>query len=272
LWVYELHTAGVCCVAHNAKLRGSRLRLPRCGIVCGFAAHSLQLRAEHAHSRLARVDPPMPKSSNAVRRRFARKIHPGDPGRRPEQPSLWCVTVGLPLTGWGPIRVGLPVCLRAWGTPITRRAVLQASGCDPSAVASRGDRRAQRAEEPVRRCTQHALHASRPRRATVRRRFIDRCNLTKLPDSICNLTVVSSLYAWPPGWRRSPILARAPRTAAGPQGRVEECPHGAPGVRVQHGQPNVAVRAVMIVEACVAAPSRALLPQERGAQPAASAA
>jgi hypothetical protein len=56
------------------------------------------------------------------------------------------------------------------------------------------------------------------------------------------------------------------------QGRVEQCPPRATGVRVQDGQPNVAVRAVIIVEACVAAPSRALLPQERGAQRAAGAA
>ncbi len=50
------------------------------------------------------------------------------------------------------------------------------------------------------------------------------------------------------------VLARPP-----PQGRVEECPQGATGVRVQHGQPdvapNIAVRAVIILEACVAAPS-----------------
>ncbi len=42
-----------------------------------------------------------------------------------------------------------------------------------------------------------SVHFTRPRRATVRRRFIDRCNLTKLPDSICDLTI-SSLYARPP--------------------------------------------------------------------------
>jgi hypothetical protein len=59
----------------------------------------------------------------------------------------------------------------------------------------------------------------------------------------------------PVGWRRNPIYARAPRTAAGPQGRVEECPPRATEVCVQHGQPNVAVRAVIILEACVAAPS-----------------
>jgi hypothetical protein len=164
------------------------------------------------------------------------------------------------------------VCLRAWGTPSPySRAVVQASGWDPSAVAARGDRRAQEAEEPVRRYAQHALHASRPRRATVQRRFIDRCKLTKLPDSICNLTI-SSLYARPPGWRRSPIRA----ARALPQGRVEECPPRATEVRVQDGQPNVApnvaVRAVIIVEACVAGPGRALVPQERGAQRAASAA
>ena len=162
---------------------------------------------------------------------------------------------GITTYSWGPIGVGLPVCLRAWGTPSPySRAVVQARGCDPTAVAPRGDRRAQEAEEPVRRCAQRALHASRPRRATVRHRFIDRCNLTKLPDSICDLTI-SSLCARPPGWRRNPIRAARPA----PQGRVEECPPRAPGVCVQHGRPNVApniaVRAVIILEGCVAAPS-----------------
>jgi hypothetical protein len=60
----------------------------------------------------------------------------------------------------------------------------------------------------------------------------------------------------------------APRT----QGRVEECPPRATGVRVQHGPPNVAVRAARSLEAFVAGPSRALVPQEREAQQAASAA
>jgi hypothetical protein len=45
------------------------------------------------------------------------------------------------------------------------------------------------------------------------------------------------------------------QSARAPQGRVEECPPRATGVRVQHGQPDVAVRAVIILEACVAAPS-----------------
>jgi hypothetical protein len=153
---------------------------------------------------------------------------------------------------WGPFGVGLlPVCLRAWGTPSPdSRAVVQASGCDPTGVAAREDRRAQEPEEPVRRCAQRALHASRPRRATVRHRFIDRCNLTKLPDSICDLVSISSLYARPSvafgvqSGQARPLL----------QGRVGECPHGNTDVRVQDG-PDVAVRAVIIVEACVAAPS-----------------
>ena len=42
------------------------------------------------------------------------------------------------------------------------------------------------------------LDASRPRRATVRHRFIDRCKLTKLPDSICDLRSLLSLYGRPP--------------------------------------------------------------------------
>jgi hypothetical protein len=64
---------------------------------------------------------------------------------------------------WGPIGVGLPVCLRAWGTPSPySRAVVQARRCDPTAVASRGDRQAQESEEPVRRYALRTLHASRP--------------------------------------------------------------------------------------------------------------
>jgi hypothetical protein len=149
--------------------------------------------------------------------------------------------------------LGLPVCLRAWGTPSPySRAVVQAGGCDGTAVAARGDRRAQQAEGPVSRCAQRALHARRPRCATVRHRFIDRCNLTKLPDSICNLTI-SSLYARLSDARciRNPICVARPA----PQGRVEQCPPRAAGVRVQHGQPNVAVRAAGNLEACAAAPS-----------------
>jgi hypothetical protein len=42
-----------------------------------------------------------------------------------------------------------------------------------------------------------------------------------------------------PGWRRNPMRAARPA----PQGRVEECPPRATGVRVQDGLPNVAVRA-----------------------------
>ncbi len=91
------------------------------------------------------------------------------------------------------------MCLRAWGTPSPySRAVVQARRCDPTRVAAREDRRAQQPEEPVRRCAQRALHASRPRRATVRHRFIDRCKLTKLPDSICDLRSLLSLYGRPP--------------------------------------------------------------------------
>ncbi len=43
--------------------------------------------------------------------------------------------------------------------------------------------------------------------------------------------------------------------ARAPQGRVEQCPQGATEVRVQHGQPDVAVRADRNLEACAAAPS-----------------
>jgi hypothetical protein len=113
------------------------------------------------------------------------------PGLQPRAPLASGCSGGIATYSWGPIGVGLLVCLRARGTFITRRAVVQASGCDPTAVASRGDRRAQEAEEPVRRCAQRALHASRQRHGTVRHRFIDRCNLTKIPDSICNLTISS---------------------------------------------------------------------------------
>jgi hypothetical protein len=58
----------------------------------------------------------------------------------------------------------------------------------------------------LRTCASLRTACTLPRRATVRRRFIDRCNLTKLPDSICNLTI-SSLCVRPPGWRRNPIRA-----------------------------------------------------------------
>ncbi len=195
-------------------------------------------------------------------------LNPEKSWPQPRAPLASVCSGGITTYSWGPIGVGLPVCLLALGTPITRHAVVQASGCDPSAVAPREDRRAQEPEESVCRCAQRALHARRPRRrATMRRRFIDRCNLTKLPDSICDLNI-SSLYARPPVWRWNPI--HAARLAL--QGRVEECPPRATGVRVQHEQPNVAVRAVIILEACVAGPSRALVPQERGAQRAASAA
>jgi hypothetical protein len=115
----------------------------------------------------------------------------------PRAPLASGCSGGITTYSKGPIGVGLPVCLRAWGTFITCRAVVQASGCNPSAVAAREDRRPPEPEEPVCRCAQSALHPSRPRRATVRRRFIDRCNLTKLPDSICDLTI-SSLCVRPP--------------------------------------------------------------------------
>jgi hypothetical protein len=92
MWVFELHTASVCCVALHANLRGSGLRLPKCGIVseclCGFA---VQLCAEHAHSRLARVDPRIPRAADAVHCRFERSAE-SNTGRRLKLPlgaSAW---------------------------------------------------------------------------------------------------------------------------------------------------------------------------------------
>ncbi len=92
----------------------------------------------------------------------------------------------------------------------------------------------------------------RPRGAMMRRRFIDRCNLTKLPDSICNLGSISSLYAELP----MPVaFGIQSGSALALQGRVAQCPQGATGVRVQHEQPDVAVRAARNPGESAAAPS-----------------
>jgi hypothetical protein len=65
-----------------------------------------------------------------------------------------------------------------------------------------------------------------------------------LPDSICDLGVLSSLYARPPRLASE----SSPCTRAALQGRVEQCREEATGVCVQHGQPNVAVRAAQSLD------------------------
>jgi hypothetical protein len=96
----------------------------------------------------------------------------------------------------------------------------------------------------------------------VRRRFIDRCNLEMLPDSICDLGVLSSLYARPPGWRRNPVRARAPHCRDVSNNAVKklpECVCNMGSLTSLYAPPEASIH----LEAFVAGPSRALVPQER---------
>ncbi len=110
------------------------------------------------------------------------------------------------------------------------------------------------------------------RPATVRRRFIDRCKLEKLPDSICHLTI-SSLCARLSDVRciRNPIrAARAHRrdVSSNAMKELPACVCNMSNLTSLYAPPEASIH----LEAFVAAPSRALVPQERGAQQAASAA
>jgi hypothetical protein len=132
-----------------------------CVRACEFAeqaASSVQLRAEHAHSLLARVDRPIPRPSSAVLGRLARYIQSNTGGIR-KHPIAAFRPGGLTTadrSAW------VCQCACAHEAPLTRRAVVQAGGWDGAAVAAREDRRAQEAEEPVRHCAHRELYRAVP--------------------------------------------------------------------------------------------------------------
>ena len=211
----------------------------------------------------------MPKSSNAVHRRFARLIQ-SDPAAAPSNPSLWCDPYS-----WGPVGVGLPVCWRGRGTPSPySRAVVQARRCDPTAVAAREDRRAQVPEEPVRRYALRALHASRPP--------VPQCGAGSSTDATLRSSPIRSATSQSRACTRGPpvgVGVQSVHARPAPQlvrrdvsknalRELPECVCNMGSLTSLYAPPEASIH----LEAFVAGPSRALLPQERGAQRAASAA
>ena len=147
----------------------SRLRLPIFEIVSAcLRADSRRNRCSYVQNTRIRVLPESILRCRNLQMLYAAALRAesrATPAAAPSTHALVCAS-GITTYSCGPIGVGLPACLSAWGTPSPySRAVVQARRCDRTGGAAREDRRAQEAEELVRGCAQRALHCACARHA-----------------------------------------------------------------------------------------------------------
>ena len=108
----------------------------------------------------------------------------------------------------------------------------------------------------------HLCVAARSVRSTLVDRAVPRCGTGSSTDATLRSSPIRSVTSQSRACTRGPPVGfgiQSGQAHPALQGRVEQYPPRATDVRVQHGQPNVApnvaVRAVIILEAFVAAPS-----------------
>jgi hypothetical protein len=159
-----------------------------------------------------------------------------------------------------------PCACARWGTPSPySRAVVQAGGWDVTGVAAREDRRAQEAEEPVRRCAaQRALHASGPCGMAQVHRPMQPYEAPRFDLRPRNLEPVRAAFRCP--LHSESNLAARPHHRDVSKNALQELPKcvcNMSSLMLLYAPPEAWPQ-------CGRA-ERALLPQERGPQPAAGA-